>query len=173
MPSHSPSITPPTLGEGGELAFGKDLGLGSPLSPSSASSGPLSSSLSTSLPPSGLLFPAFVGGMFFLGSHISFRSHTSPLHSGGLPTRLRAPLRAGRLPRLSRLRPSWSPRAPLSPCGSQRQPPLASSPGASVARFLPHPHEIPGLIPPGRRPEVRGASRPAPHDSSQNLLNRP
>lgn len=38
-----------------------------------------------------------------------------------------------------------------------------------VARFLPHPHEIPGLIPPGRRPEVRGASRPAPHDS----LNRP
>lgn len=62
------------------------------LSPSSASSGPLSSSPSTSLLPSGLLFAAFVGGMFFLGSHISFRSHTSTLHCGGLPTRLRAPL---------------------------------------------------------------------------------
>lgn len=43
---------------------------------------------------------------------------------------------------------------------------LASSPQASVARVVPHPHEILGLILPGRRPLVLWTSRPAPYDSS-------
>lgn len=115
------------------------------LSPSSVL-GLLSSSPSTSSSLRASSRPSWAE-CFSLGSHISFRSHTSTLHCGGLPTRLRAPLpeagsrggadsaQAGRPER----------RSPRAACYAQ--PPLARARGfrpGLVARSFPTPTKSQG-----------------------------
>lgn len=135
-------------------------------SPSSACSRPLallSLRLSSSL--RGSFQDGILGGAFFLGSQACARTLVRCTRAGDQPASAHCSRQAG-LSRPGQPRPGWLPRALLSRRGSQRQLPLATSPQASVARFLPHPHEILRLTSPCRRPLVLWASGLVPQDSS-------
>lgn len=129
----SPGLIPvPLLASSAPLAAGlshKDA-LGRSRSPSSASSQPLRSTPSTSLPPSGPHSRASMGGGVFLGT-TCMHLHISPQTLGPAtdpPPRTAPGSRQAGLSQPSLLRPGWPPRALLSRCCLQRQSPLASSP---------------------------------------------
>ncbi|XP_072618824.1 uncharacterized protein [Vulpes vulpes] len=146
-------------------------------SPSSASSRPLRSTPSTSLPPSGPHSRASTGGVFFLGPHACACTRARE-RSGPRPTHLRALLpapgsRPAGLSQPSRLRPGWPPGALLSGVAYKGRLLWPRARKASVARFFPHPHEILGLTPPCRRPWASGRVGQRPTTRAEVPLNAP
>ncbi|XP_038542728.1 uncharacterized protein LOC100683344 isoform X1 [Canis lupus familiaris] len=150
--------------------------------PSSASSRPLRSTPSTSLPPSGPHSRASTGGGVFLGT-TCMRLHTGPQALGAATdppprtapgSRLPAPgSRPAGLSQPSRLRPGWPPGALLSGVAYKGRLPWPRARKASVARFFPHPHEILGLTPPCRRPWASGRVGQRPTTRAEVPLNAP